>query len=98
MHFPMAKTLETRWIALATDGRHVTLGRHTDPTDAEIEATEKALAAQGLSGFLAVMRGGYYTRSAVELMQVRPLAGAEAGQWEAAAAAFRAKRVAALAA
>jgi hypothetical protein len=94
----MTKHPETRWITLALDGRHVTLGRHTDPTDAEIAATEAALSAQGLSGFLAVMRGTYYAHGKVELLHVRPLAGAEAEQWDAAAEAFLAKRVAALAA
>jgi hypothetical protein len=91
-------TIETRWIALAADGRHVTLGRHTDPTEEEIVATEAALAAQGLAGFLAVLRGVYYGRGAVELMQVRALAGATPDQWDAAAAAFVEKRKAALAA
>jgi hypothetical protein len=93
----MTRTPETRWIALATDGRHVTLGRHTDPSEDEIKATETALAAQGLSGFLAVLRGGYYTRNTVELLQVRPLATAMPDQWEGAVAAFLAKRVSALA-
>jgi hypothetical protein len=94
----MTKPLEVRWIVLTTDGRHVTLGRHTDPSEDEINVTEGAMAIQGVTGFLAIMRGGYYIRSPVELMQVRPLAGADPEQWAAAAAAFLVKRTAALAA
>ena len=39
--------LETRWIVLGTDGRHVTMGRHTDPSPEEVEQAERGLAAQG---------------------------------------------------
>lgn len=53
---------EHRWIALAEDGRHPTLGRDADPTEAEIDAVEKALAAQGLHGWLAIAEGDYQAR------------------------------------
>jgi hypothetical protein len=90
----MAHTTETRWIVLATDGRHVTLGRHTDPTEEEIEATEAALKRAGRSGWLAVMKGGYYSRRPIELLMVRPLGGPE-DAWNDAARAFEAIRRAA---
>lgn len=68
-----AANLETRWIILGTDGRHVTLGRHSDPSPEELAQAEAGLAAQGLAGWLAVMKGGYYTRQKPALMMVRPL-------------------------
>ncbi|MCA3416210.1 MAG: hypothetical protein INF84_16555 [Roseomonas sp.] len=45
---------ETRWMVLGTDGRHVSLGR-TEPSATEVATTSDALAAQGLSGWLARM-------------------------------------------
>ena len=94
----MKKPQESRWIALATDGRHVTLGRASDPSEAEIAATEASLIAQGIRGFLVVMRGAYYARHGLELLLVRPLAGATSDNWEQAKAAFLSRRTAALSA
>jgi hypothetical protein len=65
--------LETRWIILGTDGRHVTMDRHTDPSPEEVAQAEACLATQGLAGWLAVMKGGYYQRRKPSLMMVRPL-------------------------
>lgn len=47
-----AANLETRWIILGTDGRHVFLGRHSDPSPEELAQVEAGLAAQGLAGWL----------------------------------------------
>jgi len=47
-----------RWIVLGTDGRHVSLGR-AKPSATEIATANNALAAQGLSGWLARMQGAY---------------------------------------
>jgi hypothetical protein len=66
------RQLERRWIVLGEDGRHVTLGRHSDPSPEELVQVESALAAQGLAGWLAVMEGGYYERRKPSLMMVRP--------------------------
>lgn len=80
---------EKRWIVLAEDGRHTTLGRHTDPTEEEITRAGAGLKAAGLGGWLAVMEGDYYGRSDnVNLLMVRKLAPARIG-WDAAVAAFR---------
>jgi hypothetical protein len=68
-----AANLETRWIILGTDGRHVTMGSNSDPSPEELAQAEAGLAAQGLAGWLAVMKGGYYTRRKPSLMMVRPL-------------------------
>lgn len=75
---------EVRWIALCTDGRHVTLGRHTDPTEEEIAQAEAKLVAGGLSGWLTVMKGDYYGREKPELMMVRPLGSPGCGFADAA--------------
>ena len=66
-------TLEVRWIILGTDGRHVTLGRHTDPLPEDIAQAEASLNAQGLAGWLVVMKGGYYLPQEPFLMMIRPL-------------------------
>ena len=87
--------LEARWIVLGIDGRHVTLGRHTDPTEEEIAAAEARLAAQGLAGWLVLMKGGYYAQGKPSLMMVRALAN-PARVFEEAAGDFEAKRKAAL--
>lgn len=87
--------LETRWIILGTDGRHVTMGRHSDPSAEEIAQAEAGLAAQGLAGWLAVMKGGYYTRRKPSLMMVRPLCGPQRPFAEAVDA-FQAARKATL--
>ena len=51
---------------MGTDGRHVSLGR-TELSEAEIVTASEALAAQGLSGWLARMQGDYYSRWKVTL-------------------------------
>lgn len=89
-------TTETRWLVLCSDGRHSTLGRHRDPDEEDIGRAEAALKAQGLGGWLALMKGRYYDgQRKPGLMMVRPL-GEPAGTWEQAAAAFEALRRAAV--
>ena len=87
----MERVKETRWIVLCSDGRHTTIGRDRDPDEEDISRASAALAAAGLSGWLAVMKGGYYMRARPELLMVRPLAGEPTG-WEGAASAFEALR------
>jgi hypothetical protein len=83
---------ERRWIVLGEDGRHVSIGRATDPSDAEIEAAGKSLEQSGMGGWLAVMEGVYYSRrSRVALMMVREVAPATAS-WNDAVAAFQQRR------
>lgn len=87
---------ERRWIVLAEDGRHTTLGRDTDPTGGEITAAEQALVAQGLDGWLAVAEGDYWAkRGKVFLLMVRPL-GAPRMAFDTAAEAFQTLRQRAL--
>lgn len=76
---------ERRWIVLGEDGRYVTLGRASDPTEAEISETEGALRVRGLSGWLAVMQGNPYLGIRPRLLEVRAL-GNPTVSFEAAAA------------
>jgi DNA-binding transcriptional MocR family regulator len=82
---------ETRWMVLGTDGRHVSLGR-TEPNEAEIATASDALAAQGLSGWLARMQGEYYSRGKVMLERIQRIGAEHEADWEAALAAFHAAR------
>ena len=87
----MKATTETRWIVLGTDGRHVSLGR-TEPSEAEIATASDALAAQGLSRWLAHMKGEYYSRARVTLEPLRAIGAAPEADWRAALSAFHAAR------
>jgi len=87
----MKATTETRWIVLGTDGRHVSLGR-SEPSEAEVMAASDALAAQGLSGWLARMQGEYYRRRKVTIEPQQRIGIAHDGDWQAALAAFNAAR------
>lgn len=89
---------ERRWVVVATNGQYVTLGRHSDPSEEEITAAERALRLQNLSGWLAIMEGNPWTGGAPRLLEVKPLASpattfADAAQ--ACIAAILAKRAAA---
>ena len=82
---------EKRWAVVTGDGRHVWLGRHTDPSEDEITRAADGLRAQGLTGWLAVTEGVYYEPTdSMSAVMVRPLAGK--GDWNAAWAAFIARR------
>ena len=82
---------EKRWIILGDDGRHVTVGRHSDPTEDELAAAAAGLKAAGRGGWLAVTEGQYYSRSRLTVMMVRELAPARE-PWDVAVAAFHAAR------
>ena len=82
---------ETRWMILGADGRHVSLGR-TEPSEPEVVAASDALAAQGLSGWLARMQGNYYSRGKVTLEPLQRIGIAHNADWQAALAAFHAAR------
>jgi hypothetical protein len=83
---------ERRWIILAQDGRHVTMGRAAPPGEAEVEAAAAALAAQGLAGWLATLDGNYWARRRVALAPVQILGDRAAPDWSAAITAFEAAR------
>jgi DNA-binding transcriptional MocR family regulator len=76
---------------LGADGRHVSLGR-TEPSEPEVVAASDALAAQGLTGWLARMQGEYYSRRKVTLEPLQRIGIAHDADWQAALAAFHAAR------
>ena len=82
---------ETRWMVLGTDGRHVSLGR-AEPSEAEVQTASDALAAQGLSGWLARMHGEYYSRRKVTLESLQRIGADHEADWQAALTAFHAAR------
>ena len=82
---------ETRWMVLGTDGRHVSLGC-TAPSEAEVLAASNALAAQGLSGWLARLQGEYYSRGKVTLEPLQRIGAVHDADWQAALSAFHAAR------
>ena len=85
-----------RWIVLASDGRHSTIGRDTAPDDAALAAAGAALAGMGLGGWLVRLEGDYWARrKPVVLTMIQPLAHAADADWPAAVAAFEAMRIAA---
>ena len=87
----MRTETETRWIVLGTDGRHVSLGR-TEPSEAEIATASDALAAQGLSGWLARTQGEYYSRARVTVEPLPRIGIVHDADWQAALSAFHAAR------
>ena len=87
---------ERRWIILAQDGRHVTMGRAAPPSEDEVEAAAAALAVQGLAGWLATLDGNYWSRRRVALAPVQMLGDDASLDWPAAITAFEAARQRAL--
>jgi hypothetical protein len=85
----MQAETETRWMILGADGRHVSLGR-AEPSATEIATASDALAAQGLSGWLARMQGEYYRRSKLTLEPLRTLGSTPEADWQTALTAFHA--------
>lgn len=89
---------EQRWIILATDGRHVTLGRHAAPTEEEVARAASSLAATSHAGWLVRLDGDYWARRTQPMLTpIRPLAGATDADWPAAMTAFETMRRAATA-
>ena len=83
----MARSTETRTVILASDGRFVTLGRYSEPTAEELSAATAALAAQGVTAWLATMTGNPYTARRWTFENRGLLAGA--GDFAAAVATFQ---------
>ncbi len=86
------KVVEKRWIIIAQDGRHVTMGRAAPPSEAEVEAASAALAVQGLAGWLTILDGNYWSRRRVALAPVQMLGDGAGLDWPAAITAFEAAR------
>jgi hypothetical protein len=90
-----APSRERRWLVLVGDGtgRHAWLGRHTDPSEAELGQIEERLREQGFpGGWVAVSEGVYYSDDPMSLIRVRDL-GLPGTTWDDAVAKFMARRV-----
>ena len=84
---------ERRWILLAEDGRHVTLGRESDPTDEELAHAGIALRSQNIGGWLAVLEGNYHQAySPISLLMIHEVAPSCGTGWAQAEAYFRQRR------
>jgi hypothetical protein len=90
MRTPEGNSKQRRWIVLGTDGRYITLGRTSDPSEEEICSAEEALRAQGLAGWLAIMEDNPYGGATPRLFEVRRLADPTVPFADAAAAFARA--------
>jgi len=76
---------------LGADERHVSLER-AEPSEAEIASASDALAAQGLSRWLAHMQGEYYSQSKLTLKPLRTLGSTPEADWQTALTVFHAAR------
>ena len=63
-----------------------------EPSEMEVMAASDALAAQGLSGWLARMHGEYYSRRKVTLEPIQRIGIAHDADWQAALTAFHSAR------
>jgi hypothetical protein len=63
-----------------------------EPSEAEITAASDALAAQGLSGWLARMQGDYYSRATATLEPLQRIGAAHDADWQVALTEFHAVR------
>ncbi len=64
---------DSRWLIVGEDGRHITLARKAAPSEDEILAAEKAMTAQGVSGWLVLLSGEYYRRTKPQVTVLRSL-------------------------
>jgi hypothetical protein len=89
----MAMAKERRWIVLSEDGRHISIGRASDPDETELVTLVDALRSQNTGGWLAVMEGDYHgAHKTPVLMMVRVLTPCTV-TWDNAAAAFQQRRM-----
>jgi hypothetical protein len=86
---------EKRWLALASDGRHGWLGRHSDPSENELVNVSRSLSEAGLGAWLCIGEGVYWSSGPYTLLEVRRLA--EGGDFETARTEFLRRRQEALA-
>ncbi len=92
-----SEPIERRYLLIAVDGRHTTLGRATEPDQEALDTAAEGLDSLGLAGWYVLSEGRYYSQEdKISLLPIRRLTSSD-GDWNAAAAAFQAKRAAALA-
>jgi hypothetical protein len=82
---------EKRWLVVLQDGQHSTIGRHTDPTQEELDVFATQIDRLGVAGWLVISEGVYHSRDPVTLMCVRRLSGTD-GDWTTAETLWRERR------
>jgi hypothetical protein len=85
------RSREKRWIVVTQDGRHSTIGRHSDPTADELDTISGQLDSARIAAWLAISEGAYYGAGAITLMMVRRLTTTD-GDWAAAERNWREHR------
>jgi hypothetical protein len=81
---------ERRWAAISSDGRHVWLGRASDPTESELATLTGQLSSLGATAWLAVVEGEYLGTKPLTILPVKELTGS--GSWSDALANFLVRR------
>ncbi len=65
---------DRRWVIIGDDGRHVTIGRHSDPSEIDLLRAAEALRGTNSGGWLAITEGNYYSAEGkFSVMMVREL-------------------------
>ncbi len=71
---------ERRWLVVAHDGHHSTIGIRTDPSPEEILSVGDSLESIGMAAWLVVSEGSYDEEGVVTLLMVRPITNWK-GDW-----------------
>lgn len=63
--------VDRRYLRVAADGRHTTLGRAFEPDEEVLNTAVEALDALGMAGWLVLSEGRYYGEGDISLLPVR---------------------------
>ena len=86
------RPVERRYLVVAADGRHTTLGRHAEPNEEELDTAAEGLDCLGLAGWSVLSEGRYYaSEDTVSLLPIRRLTSAD-GDWASAVTGFQKRR------
>lgn len=69
----MTSAPDPRWIIITEDGHINSIGRHTEPSQAEIDRLELAMEAAGVCGWIAIMDRSAYAEGQPEFTMVREM-------------------------
>jgi hypothetical protein len=69
----MTSAPDPRWIIITEDGRINSIGRHTEPSQAELDRAESVMEAAGVRGWIAIMDRSAYAEGQPEFTIVREM-------------------------
>ena len=95
-HMKNARSRERCWLVVADDGTHSIIGRHSDPSKEELDGFAAQVDRRGLTAWLVVSEGVYFSQEPVTLMVVRRISAAD-GDWATAERRWHDRRTTALA-